>query len=52
MGKKKKKNTTYKVPTTLVVFTSLPPEILANPKSEIFGFSSWSNKMLLGFRSL
>lgn len=45
---------TYYVPTTLFVFTSFASllKILANPKSEIFGFMSLSNKILLVFRSL
>jgi hypothetical protein len=47
------KGTNY-VPTTLVVLatSSLIAKILAMPKSDIFGFSSSSNKMLLAFRSL
>lgn len=49
-----KSNDTYYVPTTLFVFASFwfPPNILAMPKSEIFGFISSSNRMLLAFRSL
>lgn len=41
------------VPTTLLVFASVssPPKILAMRKSEIFGFKSLSNKMLLTLRS-
>lgn len=44
----------YYVPTTLFVLTSfsLPPKILAMPKSDIFGFMSISNKMLPALRSL
>lgn len=45
---------TYYVPTTLLVFlaVSLPPKILANPKSEILGFISSSSRILLVFKSL
>ena len=45
---------TYYVPTILIVLPSfsLPPKILAVPKSDIFGFNSPSNKILLNFRSL
>ena len=48
------KQITYYVPTTLLVlaWSSLPWKILPIPKSEILGFSSSSNNMLLGFRSL
>lgn len=44
----------YYVPTTLFVLVSLPfpPKILAKPKSDIFGFISESNKILLALRSL
>ena len=45
---------TYYVPTTLLVFAldSFCPNILAMPKSDIFGFISSSSKMLLAFKSL
>ena len=45
---------TYYVPTTRLVLSwcSLPPKILAIPKSDIFGFISTSSRMLLGLRSL
>jgi hypothetical protein len=45
---------TYYVPATVLVLASVsfPPKLLARPKSEIFGFSSSSNKILLAFRSL
>ena len=45
---------TYYVPTTVLVLASIsfPLKLLARPKSEIFGFSSSSNKILLAFRSL
>lgn len=44
----------YYVPTTLLVLApvSFPPKLLANPKSEILGFISESNNILLAFRSL
>lgn len=44
----------YYVPTTLFVLPSVSLElkILANPKSEILGFISWSKRMLLALRSL
>ena len=45
---------TYYVPTTRLVFawSWSPQNILAMPKSDIFGLISLSNKMLLAFRSL
>jgi hypothetical protein len=45
---------TYYVPTTLLVMASVwfSPKLLARPKSEILGFISLSNKILLAFRSL
>lgn len=48
------KKITYKVPTTLFVFPSdwSPPNVLAIPKSDIFGFISLSRRTLLAFRSL
>jgi hypothetical protein len=44
----------YYVPTILFVFWSVSfmPNILASPKSEIFGFISLSKRMLLALRSL
>ena len=44
---------TYYVSTTLFVFSSdsFNPNILANPKSDIFGFISSSSKILLDFKS-
>ena len=45
---------TYYVPTTLFVLSSVwsPPNVLARPKSEIFGFMLLSSKILLILRSL
>ena len=45
---------TYYVPTILFVCSSdsASSNILAVPKSDIFGFNSLSNKMLLAFKSL
>lgn len=44
----------YYVPTTLLVFASIwsSPNILAIPKSDIFGFIDASSKTLLAFKSL
>lgn len=54
MGFGVKKEETYYVPTTLLVFASIwsSPNILAIPKSEIFGFIAALSRTLLAFRSL
>ncbi|GER53364.1 tyrosine-protein kinase Fyn [Striga asiatica] len=46
--------TAYYVPTTRLVLASVsfPPNILAMPKSDIFGFRSLSSNTLLALRSL
>lgn len=47
------RTSTYNVPTTRLVFplVSLSVKILAMPKSDIFGFMSLSNRILLVFKS-
>ena len=51
---REKERESYYVPTTLFVFASIwsSPNILAKPKSEIFGFITASSRTLLAFRSL
>ena len=51
---REKERESYYVPTALFVFASIwsSPNILAKPKSEIFGFTAASSSTLLAFRSL